>query len=102
MAAGAVLLDVRTPAEHAAAPIPGSVLIELDTLRDRLDEIPPGPVVVHCGVGLRAHTAARLLAQHGFDVANLDGGHRTWQAGVRAAAHPHGRTRVEPGLRAAG
>lgn len=102
MAAGAVLLDVRTPAEHATAPIPGSVLIELDTLRDRLDEIPPGPVIVHCGVGLRAHTAARLLAQHGFDVANLDGGHRTWAAGVRARAHAPGRTRVEPGLRAAG
>jgi NADPH-dependent 2,4-dienoyl-CoA reductase/sulfur reductase-like enzyme/rhodanese-related sulfurtransferase len=102
MAAGAVLLDVRTPAEHAADPIPGSILIEVDTLRDRLDEIPPGPVIVHCGVGLRAHTAARLLAQHGFDVANLDGGHRTWQAGMRAEANAHRRTPVESGLRAAG
>jgi NADPH-dependent 2,4-dienoyl-CoA reductase/sulfur reductase-like enzyme/rhodanese-related sulfurtransferase len=83
MQAGAVLLDVRTPVEHQADPIPGSLNIPLDCLRDRLAEIPPGPVIVHCAVGLRAHTAARLLAQHGFDVANLDGGHRTWRAGTR-------------------
>lgn len=84
LARGATLIDVRTPAEHAAGPIPGSRVIEIDTLRDRLDEIPPGPVIVHCGVGLRSHSAARLLAQHGYDVANLDGGHRTWLAGTRA------------------
>ena len=84
---GAVLLDVRTAAEHLAAPIPGSIHLALDELRDHLDVIPSGrPVVVHCGVGLRAHTAARLLAQHGYDVANLDGGHRTWLAGTRARA----------------
>ena len=98
MADGAVLLDVRTPEEHADDAIPGSVLIELDTLRDRLGEIPPGPVIVHCGVGLRAHTAARLLAQHGFDVANLDGGHRTWLAGTRAQP----RELVAAGVRYAG
>jgi NADPH-dependent 2,4-dienoyl-CoA reductase/sulfur reductase-like enzyme/rhodanese-related sulfurtransferase len=84
MAGGAVLIDVRTPAEHAEAAIPGSRLIELDTLRARFDEIPPGPVIVHCAVGLRGHTAVRLLAQHGYDVANLDGGLRTWRAGTRA------------------
>jgi len=73
-----------------------------DTLRDRLDEIPSGrPVIVHCGVGLRAHTAARLLAQHGFDVANLDGGHRTWLAGTRAGTEP-GRSAAAHALRPAG
>ena len=100
MAEGAVLVDVRTAVEHAREPIPGGRLIELDTLRTRLDEIPPGPVIVHCGVGLRAHTAARLLAQHGYDVANLDGGYRTWLAGTRATGKA--RELVGPGLRAAG
>jgi NADPH-dependent 2,4-dienoyl-CoA reductase/sulfur reductase-like enzyme/rhodanese-related sulfurtransferase len=84
MAEGAVLVDVRTPAEHAEDSIPGSTLIELDALRDRLPEIPRRPVIVHCAVGLRGHTAARLLAQHGYDVANLDGGIRTWRAGTCA------------------
>jgi rhodanese-related sulfurtransferase len=83
---GATLVDVRTPAEHAAESIPGSLSIELDALRDRLGEIPVGPVVVHCEVGLRAHTAARLLAQRGYDVANLDGGMRTWLAGTRSTS----------------
>jgi rhodanese-related sulfurtransferase len=39
---------------------------------------------VHCAVGVRGHTAARILAQHGRDVRNLDGGMRTWQAGIRS------------------
>jgi NADPH-dependent 2,4-dienoyl-CoA reductase/sulfur reductase-like enzyme/rhodanese-related sulfurtransferase len=99
MARGAVLIDVRTAAEHAADAIPGSRLIELDTLRERLDEIPDRPVVVHCAVGLRAHAAARLLSQHGYDVANLDGGYRTWLAGTRATAP---RELAGAGLRAAG
>jgi NADPH-dependent 2,4-dienoyl-CoA reductase/sulfur reductase-like enzyme/rhodanese-related sulfurtransferase len=103
MADGAVLIDVRTAAEHAAAPIPGSRLVELDTLRSRLEEIPSGPVIVHCGVGLRAHTAARLLAQHGRDVVNLDGGHRTWLAGTRATApQAPARELAEAGVRAPG
>lgn len=86
MAAGATLVDVRTAAEHAAGPIPGALTIPLDELRDRLGEIPPGPVIVHCQVGLRGHTAARLLTQHGFDVRNLDGGYRTWSAGTGCSA----------------
>ena len=103
LAAGATLIDVRTPAEHAAEPIPGSRLIELDTLRARLDEIPTEPVIVHCAVGLRGYTAARLLAQHGHDVANLDGGHRTWLAGTRATADPEpAGAGARDGLRAAG
>ena len=81
MDAGAVLLDVRSPAEHAAGAIPGSVNISVDELRDRLAEIPDEPVVVHCAVGQRGHTAARILSQRGFDVVNLDGGYRTWTAG---------------------
>jgi rhodanese-related sulfurtransferase len=59
------------------------VNISVDELRDRLIEIPDGPVVVHCAVGQRGHTAARILSQRGFDVVNLDGGYRTWAAGEK-------------------
>jgi rhodanese-related sulfurtransferase len=82
--AGATIVDVRSPAEHEAGGIPGAVNISVDELRDRLTEIPDGPVVVHCAVGQRGHTAARILSQRGFDVVNLDGGYRTWLAGTRA------------------
>ena len=82
MAAGATLLDVRTSSERADGSIPGSLLIPVDELRGRLDEIPSGPVIVHCAVGLRGHIAARILTQAGWDVRNLDGGYRTWLAGT--------------------
>ncbi|QIZ99844.1 FAD-dependent oxidoreductase [Leifsonia sp. PS1209] len=83
--AGATLVDVRTAGEHAAGSIPGAVNIPVDELRDRLAELPAGLIVVHCQVGQRGHTAARILDQHGFDVVNLDGGYRTWVAGTSLA-----------------
>ena len=91
LASGATLLDVRTPGEHTAMPIPGGINIELDRLRDRLDELPEGELVVHCQAGLRGYLAARVLAQHGRDVVNLDGGYLTWAARPDgAAATPSG------------
>lgn len=84
LSSGATLLDVRTAQEHAAGAIPGALLFPVDELRDRLEEIPGGPLIVHCAVGLRGHTAARLLAQAGREVRNLDGGYRTWAAGTAA------------------
>lgn len=82
--AGAVVVDVRTPAEYATGAIPGSRNIPLDELRARHVELLGRPVVVHCQVGQRGHIAARLLTQLGHDVRNLDGGYRTWAAGAAA------------------
>ncbi len=88
MAAGAVLVDVRSASEHRHGSIPGSRLIPVDDLRDRLAEIPRDrPIVIHCAVGIRGHTATRILRQNGWDdVRNLDGGYTTWSAGM-AAVH---------------
>ena len=91
-AAGAGLVDVRTPAEYARGHIPGALNIPVDQLRGRLDALPDGPLIVSCQVGLRGHVAARLLLQHGREVRNLDGGYRTWSA-VRGA----GAVGPEPG-----
>jgi len=79
---GATLVDVRTPAEFADGAIPKAVNIPLDELRAREGEIPSSRVIVTCAVGQRGHSAARLLSQIGRDVANLDGGYRTWAAGT--------------------
>lgn len=79
---GATLVDVRSPAEFAAGAIPDAVNVPLDELRERFEELPAGPLVVHCQVGLRGHIATRLLLQHGFDARNLDGGYRTWRDGT--------------------
>lgn len=83
--AGSTLIDVRSAAEHANGAIPGARDIPLDDLRDRLDELPEGPLVVHCQVGLRGHIATRLLRQHGRAVRNLDGGYRTWRDATAAS-----------------
>ncbi len=84
--AGAAVIDVRTRDEHARGAIPGSISIPLDDLRTCLADVPPaGTVVVCCEVGLRGHTATRLLRQHGIDAVNLDGGYRTWSAGTQHA-----------------
>lgn len=82
MTDGVALIDVRTPGEFAAGAIPGAVNIQVDDLRERMADVPEGRVVVHCAVGLRGHTAARILTQHGREVRNLDGGYRTWLAGT--------------------
>ncbi|KAA8735167.1 FAD-dependent oxidoreductase [Corynebacterium tuscaniense] len=82
MAAGALLVDVRSPSEFAAGGIPGAVNIPLDELRERHPEIAGyDDVIVHCQVGLRGHNAACLLTNLGYSVANLDGGYLTWKHG---------------------
>ncbi|MBW4043191.1 MAG: FAD-dependent oxidoreductase [Acidobacteria bacterium] len=83
--AGAALIDVRSPAEFAAGHIPGALNVPLPELRDRHEQL-TGPVIVHCQVGQRGHTAQRLLAQLGHHVRNLDGGYLTWRAGMAARA----------------
>jgi NADPH-dependent 2,4-dienoyl-CoA reductase/sulfur reductase-like enzyme/rhodanese-related sulfurtransferase len=82
LAAGALLVDVRTVDENAAGAIPGSTLIPVDELRTRLAEIDASEVIVHCKVGQRGHTATQILRSHGITASNLDGGYLTWRAGM--------------------
>ena len=84
MAAGAVLIDVRSESENATGSIPGSKLIPVDTLRDHVDQLKGKDVIVHCAVGQRGHTAVQLLKGHGIEARNLDGGYTTWKSGMDA------------------
>ena len=78
--AGALLLDVREPAETALGVIPGATLIPLGQLRGRLGELDKArDVVTVCQVGLRGYLAERILRQKGFNAANLSGGYLTWK-----------------------
>ncbi|MBD8534538.1 FAD-dependent oxidoreductase [Plantibacter sp. CFBP 13570] len=83
----ALVLDVRTRAEVAADPVPGTMNVPHAELRDRLDEVRRDaagrPVRVFCASGVRSHIVHRILSQSGFDSASLSGGIATLR-GLRA------------------
>lgn len=79
------VLDVRTPKEHAAAHIEGSVNIPLGELLDRIDETPAGEVWIHCAGGYRASVAASVLAASGHQVVAVDD---SFDTGARSAGLP--------------
>jgi len=78
---GFTLLDVRQPSEYENARIPGSKLIPLPTLNERLSELDPQkPVVAYWAAGRRSRAAAQILTGRGFkQVYNLKGGIAAWQ-----------------------
>jgi rhodanese-related sulfurtransferase len=84
--AGTIVVDVRTDNENEAGAIPGSVLIPVNDLRDRIDEVKGKDIVVHCAVGQRGHTAVQLLRGYGIKARNLSGGYTTWKAGMDSLA----------------
>ena len=79
---GTVLVDVRTDSENQAGAIPGAILIPVNDLRKRIEEVRGKELVVHCAVGQRGHTAVQLLAGFGIKARNLSGGYTTWKAGT--------------------
>ncbi|MEV7856075.1 MBL fold metallo-hydrolase [Streptomyces sp. NPDC088135] len=79
-----VVLDVRRNAEHRAGAIAGAVHIPLHELRERLGEVPPGVVWVHCAGGTRAAIAASMLDAAGRGTVAVDDGFdAAAQAGLR-------------------
>ena len=88
----ALLVDVRTADEYALGSIPGAIHIPLDSMRDRLAEIPTDrPIWLFCGVGLRGYLASCILRNHGYrDVRNLIGGLRTYRAATTLVETPEG------------
>lgn len=91
VAAGFALIDVRTPSEHAAGNIPGSKNIEVNVMREHIEELKDKKVVVFCQVGQRGHTASQLLQGYGIEVVNLDGGYKTWRTAMDARERKEGK-----------
>ena len=79
--AGAILVDVREPAEYRAAHIPQARLMPLSEVD--VDRLPGGKkIVVHCAKGGRGHTACEKLLQQNssLEIFNLAGGIEGWAA----------------------
>lgn len=96
---GAVLVDLREPAELASGVIEGAVHAPRGMLEFYADpsspyhrsELEPSRrTVLYCASGGRSALAATALAELGYvDVAHLDGGFKAWvESGGRVAEHP--------------
>jgi len=75
------IIDVREPHEYEIALIPGSRLIPLGQVLDRVSEIDAGrETVVHCKMGGRSAKAIETLQRAGFTgrLTNLKGGITAW------------------------
>ena len=66
-ARGAIIIDVRTPAEFAGGHAEGAVNMPLDTIESRLSTIKKyqKPIVLCCASGMRSGRAKALLAERG-------------------------------------
>ncbi|RII29668.1 MAG: pyridine nucleotide-disulfide oxidoreductase [Geobacter sp.] len=81
-----LLLDVRSPAEHAEVSIEGAKLIPLGMLREKLDSLPKDKeIVTFCKISLRGYEAQKILDAAGFkDIKFMDGGIMTWPYKLRS------------------
>ena len=81
---GALVLDVRTPQEHADGHIPGSMLLPYTDIGARsagLPEDKSAPIFVYCRSGNRAGIASGTLHDLGYtNVIQMDGGFPDWVA----------------------
>jgi rhodanese-related sulfurtransferase len=72
VAAGALLIDVRTVDEFNELHLDGARNIPLAQLGAAAGSLPKDkPIIVYCAVGSRSAAAAGMLAGAGFDVRNL-------------------------------
>lgn len=77
-----LLVDVRTEKEYNEGHIPDAMNIDLDHLREQLNEIPKNRnIYIYCQIGLRGYLAQRILLQNGYSkVYNIAGGYKLWTA----------------------
>ncbi len=84
-----VLLDVREPAEVAAASVEGAAVVAMGEIKSRLSELEEHAddrVVVMCHHGARSMQVAAFLRQQGFDdVKSMAGGIDLWSRDIDPA-----------------
>ena len=88
-----VVLDVRTEAEHAEGFIPGTHY-NIDVLEETFTQVTTEtlpkdkPIALYCRSGNRSKSAARILAENGYQVVELGTGFRGWQSAGKEVAKP--------------
>lgn len=78
-----LVLDVREPSEYQQGHIPGSRLVPLGTLPERLSELPKDrQIIAVCRSGARSGVATTMLRKAGLQVLNMSGGMNAWRGPV--------------------
>lgn len=71
MAAGAVIVDVRTKGEFDSGHIKGAINLPLQTLEQHLGKLKKDkPVITCCASGMRSSSARGFLKSKGYEVYN--------------------------------
>ena len=78
--AGALLVDVRSPAEFGAGHIRGAINIPVQSLPQRLKELDDKerPLVLYCASGARSASAAGMLRSAGYKKVHNLGAKSRW------------------------
>lgn len=80
---GVVIFDVREPHEYAGGHVPNAILLPVNSLFARREELPKDKKIVFvCQVGQRSALAAELAAAAGLPpdlLFNLEGGTDAWK-----------------------
>ncbi len=64
---GAIIIDVRTPAEYQSGHIKGALNLPLDSLGNNLSKLKKNvPVIACCASGMRSAAAISILKSNGF------------------------------------
>jgi len=80
-----IFLDVRTEQEHETNHISGSILIPLEQIDSRANELmryEGKDIIVYCRSGRRSERASTILRGYGFDVMNMEGGILQWKGPI--------------------
>jgi rhodanese-related sulfurtransferase len=80
-----VLLDVRTEQEWKSETghLKDALLVPIQDLEARIKELVPfekNTIIVYCRSGGRSQRAAKILAEKGYRVLNMEGGMLKWNA----------------------
>lgn len=77
-----IILDVRSQSEYDSGHLNNSILIPVDELESRLNEIEEyqnTEIIVYCRAGSRSRAASEILSENGFSkVYNMLGGISAW------------------------
>ena len=78
---GAVIVDVRTPAEYQGGHIKGSINVPLQSLQGSLGKIPKNKTVITCcASGMRSASAKSILKSNGYTSVHNGGGWSSLQS----------------------